>query len=129
MYPIPYHPAEPTHRRDWKGKVWHFSRTQRPVRYFFIDFGLSRRYSPADGPPRELPILPADKSVPEFQGAHYNEMSDPFATDVYLIGNAIRQRFTNVGSSSDIISQSHSEHSYSVLIRRIYIFLIHCSPT
>ncbi|KZV73562.1 hypothetical protein PENSPDRAFT_749974 [Peniophora sp. CONT] len=102
MYPIPYHPGEPTHRRDWKGKVWHFSRTQRPVRYFFIDFGLSRRYDPAHGLPRELPIIPADKSVPEHQGVHYNEPSDPFATDIYLLGNAIRDRFTSRCGSENL---------------------------
>ena len=35
----------------------HYSRTQRPVKYYFVDFGISRRYNPDDGPPLEYPIF------------------------------------------------------------------------
>ncbi|KZV73560.1 hypothetical protein PENSPDRAFT_602620 [Peniophora sp. CONT] len=102
MYPIPYHPSEQSQRRDWKGDVWHYSRTQRPVKYYLIDFGLSRRYDPAQGPPREFPIRPADKSVPEHQGALGLLPSDPFATDIYLLGNAIRERFAKRCDSENL---------------------------
>lgn len=105
LYAKPFHPSNSKRRRDWKGPAKHISRTEhfirtgRHVRYLFIDFGISRRYDgydPVRGYPRELPIIPADKSVPEHQGARYNEPSDPFATDIYLLGNAIRERFLRV---------------------------------
>ncbi|EIW62677.1 uncharacterized protein TRAVEDRAFT_43020 [Trametes versicolor FP-101664 SS1] len=62
-----------------------------PLKYYFIDFGLSRRYDPMDGPPREHPIRGGDKSVPEFQpGVWKGELLDPFPTDIYYLGNLIR---------------------------------------
>lgn len=94
LYPDLYHPMEINKTRDFRGKAKHFSRTQKPPRYYFVDFGLSRRYSPEDRPPLEEIIRPGDKSVPEHQGDA--EVCDPFPTDVYLLGNTIRTRFTNV---------------------------------
>ena len=105
LYVKPFHPANTGRRRDWKGpakyisRTEYFKRTGRQVKYFLIDFGISRRYDrydKANGYPREIPIVPADKSVPEHQGQRCNEPSDPFATDIYLLGNAIREAFLKV---------------------------------
>ena len=78
-------------------KAKHFTRTQRPPKYYFIDFGISRRYHPSDANPREIPIWGGDKLVPEFQNS--NEPRDPFPTDVFYIGNTIRMGFLLVGIS------------------------------
>ncbi|KZT71756.1 hypothetical protein DAEQUDRAFT_687108 [Daedalea quercina L-15889] len=88
-----WHPRDPTSNLDFSGSSKHCTRTERPVKYFYIDFGLSRKYNPADGPPRELPILGGDKTVPEFQGEGCNVPADPFRTDVYYLGNLIRTTF------------------------------------
>ncbi|EGO01511.1 hypothetical protein SERLA73DRAFT_103333 [Serpula lacrymans var. lacrymans S7.3] len=56
LYIDAFHPFQPTMRRDFKGLARHFSRTQRPPKYFFIDFGISCRYDPADEEPTEDPI-------------------------------------------------------------------------
>jgi hypothetical protein len=93
LYPIPYHPCVTTMRRDYKGKAKYKTRTQRPVKYYFIDFGLSRRYEP-DVVPLEDPIRGGDKTVPEFQNS--DEPRNPFPTDVYYLGNLIREDFTKV---------------------------------
>ncbi|TFY60104.1 hypothetical protein EVJ58_g5352 [Rhodofomes roseus] len=90
-----WHPRAARMTRDFSGVAKHVSRTERPVRYFYIDFGLSRKYNSADGPPRELPILGGDKSVPEFQEHGYNVASDPFRTDIYYLGNLFRITFLN----------------------------------
>lgn len=84
-----FHPRVTDKSRDWKGTAKHSTRTLHPVKYYFIDFGLSRRYDPKDGPPREHPILGGDKSVPEFQNWN-GELLDPFPTDIYYLGNLIR---------------------------------------
>lgn len=84
-----FHPRVTEKSRDWKGTAKHSTRTLHPVKYYFIDFGLSRRYDPEDGPPREHPILGGDKSVPEFQNWN-GELLDPFPTDIYYLGNLIR---------------------------------------
>ncbi|KAH9920134.1 uncharacterized protein B0H18DRAFT_1025266 [Fomitopsis serialis] len=90
-----WHPESPRYTRDFSGSAKHFSRTERPMKYFYIDFGLSRKYEPEDESPRELPILGGDKSVPEFQGDGYDAPADPFRTDIYYLGNLFRLTFLN----------------------------------
>ncbi|KAI0037932.1 hypothetical protein FA95DRAFT_1506309 [Auriscalpium vulgare] len=93
MYSTPFHPIEQHMRRDWKGKAKpRRTRTQLRPRYLFIDFGLSRAYSPTDGdPPMDLPVRGGDKTVPEH--VNYDDPCDPFAVDVYYLGNLIRTHF------------------------------------
>ncbi|KAI0916889.1 hypothetical protein AcW2_007158 [Taiwanofungus camphoratus] len=86
MFPELYHPRRNYRKRDLSGRAKHHSRTERPTHYYFIDFGLSRRYDPANGFPSELPIVGGDKSVPEFQGEGYNQPCNPFLTNIYLYG-------------------------------------------
>ncbi|KAI0364340.1 kinase-like protein [Pilatotrama ljubarskyi] len=86
---------------DTHRKVKYSTRTRHPVKYFFIDFGISRKYPVECTEPREPPIWGGDKTVPEFQ--HSNEPRDPFATDVYYLGNLIRKDFLEKGSSLDFM--------------------------
>jgi hypothetical protein len=90
----PWHPCEPWMKRDYSELLEFSTRTERPPRYFLIDFGISRRYDPKKGPPLEVPIWGGDKTVPEFQNS--DDPCDPFPTDVYYIGNMIRQNFIEV---------------------------------
>ena len=91
LYPESFHPMAINLNKDCSGDAKHFTRTQRPPKYYFIDFGISRRYDPSDMNPKEIPIWGGDKEVPEFQNS--NEPRDPFATDVFYIGNAIKLDF------------------------------------
>jgi len=91
LYPESFHPMESNLNKDCSGHAKHFTRTQRPPKYYFIDFGISRRYDPSNTEPREVPIWGGDKEVPEFQNS--NEPRDPFATDVFYVGNAIKMDF------------------------------------
>ncbi|KAI0311861.1 hypothetical protein OF83DRAFT_717094 [Amylostereum chailletii] len=91
MYPQSFHPVKINRSCDWKGKAKHYTRTRRPPKYYFIDFGLSQRYDPANGPPRELPMRGGDKSAPEHE--NYDTPCDPFPTDIYYLGNMIREVF------------------------------------
>lgn len=90
LYPEPYHPVKTYMKRDFSGKAKHFTRTRRPTRYYWVDFGLSRHY-PQDGTPMEAPIWGGDKTVPEFQNS--NEPRNPFPTDIYYLGSLIRETF------------------------------------
>ncbi len=94
MYPEGYHFMKPNRKRNMKGTARYFTRTQRPPKYYLIDFGLSRKYDPADGPPLEDPIWGGDKSVPEFHRS--DDACDPFPTDVYYAGNIVRLYFLQV---------------------------------
>jgi hypothetical protein len=95
LYDSPPHPYELIKRHDFSGDVKVCSsRTQTPIKYYLVDFGLSRRYNPEDGPPLELPPWGGDNSVPEFLAA--DTPCDPFPVDVYCLGNVIRQYFFKV---------------------------------
>jgi len=93
MFPEGFHPhaAYQERRPDFKGRAKEFSRTQKPPRYYFIDFGLSCKYDSLLPPPREERVWGGDRSVPEYQddpGFH-----DPFPVDVYNMGNLIKVEF------------------------------------
>ncbi|KDQ55741.1 hypothetical protein JAAARDRAFT_37166 [Jaapia argillacea MUCL 33604] len=91
LLPSGYHPVDINKKPDLSGRPKAYTRTQRPTKYYLIDFGISRRYNPEDGPPLEYPIWGGDKTVPEFQKS--DEKMDPFPTDVYYLGNLIREDF------------------------------------
>ncbi|TBU31675.1 hypothetical protein BD311DRAFT_752237 [Dichomitus squalens] len=91
MFPRMFHFVDVSQNREMTGSAKHYTRTWRPVKYFFIDFGLSRRHDPATGPPRYPPIWGADRTVPEFRRSL--KPCDPFPTDVYYMGNVIRENF------------------------------------
>ncbi|KDQ55733.1 hypothetical protein JAAARDRAFT_133274 [Jaapia argillacea MUCL 33604] len=97
LYPNSFHPVCTDKTRDFKHHVDHFTRTQRSCKYYFIDFGLSRRYKPEDMPPLEPIIRGGDKSAPEHQEAllarKKSNLCNPFPTDVYYIGNMILEDF------------------------------------
>ena len=94
MFPESFHPTAIHRSKDFRRKVkWH-SRTRCPTRYFLIDFGLSRRYDPANGPPLDVPLRGGDKSAPEHQDRVTRH--NPFPTDVYYLGNLVREDFMQV---------------------------------
>jgi hypothetical protein len=94
MYPDGWHPVTDYMKRDYSNDVKHYTRTQRPPKYYLIDFGISRRHSPDDTSPFNYPIVGGDKSVPEF--CKSADKCNPYPTDVYYLGNMIRQNFMQV---------------------------------
>jgi hypothetical protein len=104
MYPKSWHPSEERKNRQFSGSAKHYTRTQRPPKYYLIDFGISRRYDSKDPPVLEVPIHGADRTVPEFQ--HSVAPCDPFSTDVYYLGNVFRMDFINVSTYAFQVSFS-----------------------
>ncbi|EMD36447.1 hypothetical protein CERSUDRAFT_115467 [Gelatoporia subvermispora B] len=98
LFPKMFHPRDRHMNREWTGRAKYYSRTKRPTKYLFIDFGISKRYSTQDLPILEPPHWGGDRTVPEYQNSQ--EPRDPFPVDVYYIGNMIReyffQRFRNL---------------------------------
>ena len=91
MYPKGFHPVQINRSRDFKSNLRKFNRTRRPPRYYLIDFGLSRQYSSRNA--LDDPLRGGDKSAPEHQlGSRCN----PFHTDIYHLGNLVRERFIKV---------------------------------
>ena len=108
MYPVMYHPQHPYKRLDFKRDAKYYSRTRRPVKYYWIDFGLSSRYTGNDETePLEVPIWGGDRTVPEFQGNDPTPRN-PFPTDVYCLGNIIREEFIQVVTRTVALLRSSS---------------------
>lgn len=96
LYPDGFHPIYIERTADLQHTAKHLTRTEAPPAYYLIDFGLSRQYSEDDQNPVEDIIRGGDKSVPEHrQGAIGNNdmRSNPFPTDIYYLGNMIREEF------------------------------------
>ena len=96
MFPDSFHPADPRKSKDFRQSAKVYSRTRRPTRYHLIDFGLSRLYDPANGPPLDRPLRGGDKSAPEHQDGE--TPCNPFPTDVYYLGNLVREDYMEVRS-------------------------------
>ena len=94
MFPDSFYPADPQKSKDFRRNVKMYSRTRRPSRYLLIDFGHSRIYDPANGPPLDEPLSGGDKSAPEHQDG--KTLCNPFPTDVYYIGNLVREDYMEV---------------------------------
>lgn len=94
LYPNMYHPLNRYFDVGNNHRAKHYTRTLKPVKYYFIDFGISRKFDPQGGPPRELPILGGDRTAPELQNCRVP--IDPFPTDIYYLGNFIREEILKV---------------------------------
>ncbi|TFK77755.1 hypothetical protein K466DRAFT_508139 [Polyporus arcularius HHB13444] len=92
ILPDSFHPQSPEMSRDMKRWLTPRSRTAHPVKYYITDFGLSTRYSAEETNPLEIPIFGGDRTVPEFQQDR-TIPRNPFHTDIYYMGNFIRQYF------------------------------------
>ncbi|KAK0435676.1 hypothetical protein EV421DRAFT_1716548, partial [Armillaria borealis] len=98
MYPKGFIPERPYMKADRSGLV-SSSRTRTACwpRYYLIDFGHARRYDPADGIPHERIILGGDRTAPEHCKPDASFACNPFPTDIYYLGNMLREYFLDVG--------------------------------
>ncbi|KAK0221690.1 hypothetical protein IW262DRAFT_920712 [Armillaria fumosa] len=87
MFPDSFHLQRKDLKYDYSGPALYHQRTERPPKYYFIDFGLSKRYKEDDLPVLDL-VLGGDQTVSEANDI--TSMCDPFTVDVYYIGNALR---------------------------------------
>lgn len=101
-FPNMYHPAEMGRTRDFQSSAKFYTRTSKPTKYYFIDFGLSLKYN-SDGRRLATPFFGGDRSVPEFKGDGVYNQYNPFPTDVYYLGNMIRENFLKVSRAFELV--------------------------
>lgn len=63
-----------------------------PIRYYIIDFGISRLYGPGD-PHKVVGDEGAERDIPEMSDLR---AYDPFPADVFIMGNACKRYFVRV---------------------------------
>ena len=78
------------------------TRTEKPPRYYIIDFGFSKQYSPEEMPPSEPPRRGTDFTAPEF--IDETIPCNPFPIDVFALGRLILRDFITVRSFPIAIS-------------------------
>lgn len=100
MYPEGFHPDMQHLKKDGSYFLEEgVKRTdaQPPVRYYFIDFGISSWFKD----PLERHLVTGnrcqDKDVPELSDTI---PYDPFYTDVFILGNVYKRNFTTVRPKS-----------------------------
>ncbi|KAJ3480767.1 hypothetical protein NLI96_g8118 [Meripilus lineatus] len=89
-FPEMFHPGFLSRSRDYKSSAKFHTRTARPTKYLFIDFGLSVKFEPGQDH-KAHPLRGGDKTAPEFIRIERKDEYDPFPTDVYYLGNLIRE--------------------------------------
>jgi len=92
MYPKGFHPVRIDRSRDFKGKPPQYNRTRRPPRYYLIYSSLTRQYNTRNA--LDEPLRSGDKSAPEHW--QLGRRCNPFRTDIYYLGNLVRERFMEV---------------------------------
>lgn len=98
MWPEPYHVMAPDMNQSFTTEVKKpFTRTAKAPKYYIIDYGLSRRYSPDDSHPTEMYPEGGDRTVPEFNNGLNPTPHDPFMVDIYCVGNVIQECILDVG--------------------------------
>lgn len=93
MYPGGFHAANQNMTPDYSRLAKHFSRTERPPKYYFIDFGISIRFSPDDSDPHaKVDAWGGGYDHPP-ENRKVNSEYNPFPADVYYMGNIIKHNF------------------------------------
>jgi hypothetical protein len=92
IIPHGWHFVRDTYSRDGLYEITPLARIDHPVRYFFVDYGLSVRLHP--GQPRVIRDFGGrDQEVPELSiPCPY----DPFKADVFTVGNVLFKDFYQV---------------------------------
>ncbi|KAF9481587.1 hypothetical protein BDN70DRAFT_803046, partial [Pholiota conissans] len=102
LIPQGFHPMRPTYNLQANGPYkQRYMRTQRPPKYFWIDFGMSVQFSDSDtsfilsadlGNDRTLPEYQCLPSLHDYRVLHLVQ-HDPFPSDIYYLGNMVRRYF------------------------------------
>ncbi|KAH9852592.1 hypothetical protein C2E23DRAFT_730002, partial [Lenzites betulinus] len=98
LFPLGFHPVSRTSLPDVSGLAPVLSRAGVPINYYFIDFGMSTRFT-SESPRLVTGTLGLDREPPELSD---DVPYDPFKLDIFLIGNLIRGVFHNASCYSNL---------------------------
>ncbi|KAF8596711.1 kinase-like protein [Ceratobasidium sp. AG-I] len=88
LYDESFHPVHQTHSIDGKRLVFpKYLRSQKPVRYYYIDFGYATWFRDSNAPRTVIGSRARERAPEQKEGKPY----DPFKADVYQLGAVIRR--------------------------------------
>ena len=91
LFPQGHHPVRLSYSVDGLYEISAMSRTDHPVRYYYIDFGLSVHFK--EGQPHlVLGDVGREDKVPELS---VDVPYDPFKVDVFTLGNMYYKEFVS----------------------------------
>lgn len=92
LFPDSHHPVDVHLSPDVSRYARRLSRADRPIKYYFIDFGMSS-YFKTDEPSCVIGSIGANQDAPELSNdIPYN----PFMLDVFVLGRAYEEKFLKV---------------------------------
>lgn len=92
LFPKGHHPVRLDYLEDAVHDAPYLSRQDHPVKYYFIDFGISSYFDPGVVP-LAIGTKGRDKEPPELDNRRpYN----PFPLDIFILGNLYRRDFAGV---------------------------------
>ena len=92
LYPQGHHPVQLDYSVDNVYELHPLARIDNPVRYYFIDFGISHRF-PEGSSPMLLGRRGRNQDVPELSSTN---PYDAFKVDVYALGDVFSKEFMQV---------------------------------
>ena len=96
MYPEGFHPSDKEQLPSLLGKARHLQRIDVPsVKYYFVDFGISKWFVNKDLPRLILGGDGLDQEVPELHW-ELTRAYNPFCVDIFILGNLYKKSFLNV---------------------------------
>ncbi|KAG9111069.1 hypothetical protein FRC07_008113, partial [Ceratobasidium sp. 392] len=97
LYDEPFHPFRQFRSLDGKRPLYpRYLRSQRPVRYYYIDFGYAKWFRREDEPRMVVGWRAREQTPEQVEGLPY----DPFRADVFQLGAIIRRDLIPVRHSS-----------------------------
>ncbi|KAJ3559866.1 hypothetical protein NM688_g79 [Phlebia brevispora] len=99
LYPQDHHPVQIDYSPDGQSEALHLRRLDHPVRYYFVDFGMSSQFVPGQ-PHLVLGEKCADHEPPELSA---KVPYDPFKVDIFTLGNVYQKEIMNVYAGFDLL--------------------------
>jgi len=104
MFPSGFHPVRDMALPDYSDRAPYYLRSEVPVKYYYVDFGISVFIPPDHHPKLALGADGRDREVPELS---LEVPYDPFKVDIFIIGNVFRRelqdKYSNLGFLSPLI--------------------------
>ncbi|EED81145.1 predicted protein [Postia placenta Mad-698-R] len=101
MYPRGFHPIRENLLPNTQTAAPHYSRIDVPVKYYYVDFGISSHIPPDAENRLVVGVASRDQEVPKL--SRRKKPYDPFKVDIFMIGNLFCHYFHDVFSNVEFL--------------------------